>query len=115
MVVRTTRPPRWRASTSSACCTVMSMVELLRIQGGGGPAGGLRIEVGAGQVVGRGLLVQPDVMQAPGVEDARRKMRAVVARAALLVGVPAAHADDDEQRQAQVEQDVAQRVAGLEQ
>src|SRR5262245_29260034 len=100
MVVTTTCPPRWRASTSSAWRAAIGIGSLL-VEGDGGPAGRLGVEVGAGKVGGRVAVVEPGGRQPPGGDDRLGEARAVVPGCALLIILPAAHADEDEQRQAE--------------
>src|ERR1700722_14265806 len=92
-----------------------TLMTSLREKHGRGAAFRLRLAVALRQV-GRGVfLFQPAIRQAPGVEDGEGELRAGVGRLALLVLPPAPHADHEEQRQAQVVDEVPQRIARLEQ
>src|SRR5262245_9718412 len=112
MVVTTIWSSRCSASTLSASRCVM-MISLRQQYHPGAPFGAplpdLRRQVGRGAVA-----LEDDRRHAPGPDDRAGEGGTGVGRRPLLVGVIAADADQDEQRQFQVVDDVAERVAGLE-
>src|SRR5262249_32676751 len=101
MVVRTTCRPRWAARTSRASRAVIMVGSLPRWRGPG-RARGPGLAVGGGQRGRARAGVQDYVRQAPGLQDRLGEHRAGVRAGALPVGVVAAHADEEEQRQVQV-------------